>query len=108
MVADRLASLLAFHEEDPDDAFVRFALAREYEKRGDLATARATFEALVSDQPEYVGTYYHLAKLYQRLELSEAAVETYNQGIKHASALGDRHSESELRSALMELEIEGL
>jgi Tfp pilus assembly protein PilF len=108
MVADRLASLLAFREEDPEDAFVRFALAREYEKRGDAKAARTTFEALVADRPDYVGTYYHLGKLYQRLGLSQEAMQTWRAGIEQASQQGDRHSESELRGALMELEIDDL
>ncbi|MFT4605697.1 MAG: Tfp pilus assembly protein PilF [Rhodothermales bacterium] len=103
---DRVPLLLQYLEDDPDDAFTRFALASEYGKRGDHAAALDLFERLVTDQPAYVGTYYHLAALYRELDRPDEARATYEAGIAEASRQADRHSESELRSALMELEIE--
>ncbi len=104
MQADRLHALQAFHEEDPDDAFVRFALAQEYLKRGDIEEALRFFEGLVSKDPEYVGTWYHLGKLYQELGRSEDAVRTYTQGIAVAGRQRDTHAQAELRDALMQIE----
>ena len=106
MVTNRLEALLGFLKEDPEDPFIRFALASEYLKLDDTAPALETFEALVSDRPEYVGTYYHLGKLYERLERADDARKAYRDGIRVASAQGDLHSESELRGALMELEMD--
>lgn len=103
---DRIPLLLQYLEDDPDDAFTRFALASEYRKRGESAAALGLFEALVEEQPAYVGTYYHLAALYRELDRPDEARATYQAGIQEAARQGDRHSESELRSALMELEIE--
>lgn len=103
---DRIPLLLQYLEDDPEDAFTRFALASEYRKRGDHAAALQLFERLVADQPAYVGTYYHLASLYRELDRPEDARTTYQAGILEAGRQADRHSESELRSALMELEIE--
>ncbi len=102
---DRVPLLLQYLEDDPDDAFTRFALASEYRKRGEQAAALQLFERLVADQPAYVGTYYHLAALYQELDRPEEARATYHAGILEAGRQADRHSESELRTALMELEI---
>ena len=104
MQADRLRALQAFHEEDPDDAFVRFALAQEYLKRGDIEEALRFFEGLVSQDPEYVGTWYHLGKLYQELGRREDAVRTYTQGIEVAGRQRDTHAQAELRDALMQIE----
>ena len=52
---DRLTALLDFLRDDPDDAFTRFALAQEYAKRGSASAALGYYEALVADQPTYVG-----------------------------------------------------
>ena len=43
---DRLETLLQYHGEDPDDSFIRFAVASEYRKRGDLQAALTWFEGL--------------------------------------------------------------
>ena len=102
---DRLETLLEFHREDPKDAFTRFALASEYLKRERLDEALETFESLLGDRPDYVGTYYHLAALYRRLDRPDEARKTYESGIAEAVLQGDHHAESELRSALMELEL---
>ena len=101
---DRLNILLQYHEEDPDDNFIRFALASEYVKVGDDHTARVWFEALRDHDPDYVGTYYHLGKLYERLGEKQQALETYRTGADIATKLSDFHARSELQSALLEAE----
>lgn len=102
---DRLEALLQFYQEDPHDAFTRFALAQEYWKRGDLTQALHFFESLLADHPDYVGTYYHLARLYQVLGRQDDARRTYQQGIKVAQRLGERKALAELQDALMALEL---
>ena len=87
----------------PDDTFLRFALAKEYEKEGDDAAARAAYEALVADAPEYVGTYYHLGKTLERLGEDERAGAVYDEGIAVTKRLGERHAMRELAGARMEL-----
>lgn len=101
---DRLAQLLQFYREDPNDAFTRFALAQEYWKRGDTAQALRFFEELMRDHPDYVGTYYHLARLYRMLSRTEDARRTYRQGIEVARRLGEVKSLAELQEALRALE----
>lgn len=102
MSDDRLSALLDFHRDDPDDPFVRYALAQEYLKRGDTGEALGTFETLVADRPDYVGTYYHLGKLYEALGRTDEAVTTYQAGIEAATAASDLHARAELQSALLE------
>lgn len=105
MATDRIQRLLNFLEEDPGDPFVQFALASEYLKTGDEGAALQWFEKLVKEQPGYIGTYYHLGKLYERLGRSGDALRTYERGIEAALSAGDFHALSELRSAKMEVEI---
>jgi len=99
---DRLNALQDFLREDPDDPFTRFALAQEYRRRGESNRALALLEDLRRDHPDYVGTYYHLGKLYEELDSAVNAVATYREGIERAGALNDTHSRSELQSALLE------
>lgn len=101
-MSDRLSLLLQYLDEDPTDAFTRFALAQEYLKRGEDDQAAEYFEGLVRDEPMYVGTYYHLGKLYERMNRPSKATETYEEGIRIARELRDFHALSELQTALLE------
>jgi predicted Zn-dependent protease len=101
---DRLATLQAFLDDDPADAFTRFALAQEHLKRGEPAEALAHFEGLVRDRPDYVGTYYHLGKLYAALGRRADAAATYRAGAAEATRAGDAHARAELQAALLEAE----
>ncbi len=89
--------------ESPGDAFLKFALAKEYEKSGDDATARLHYEELRDWQPDYVGLYYHLAKTLERLQHDAPAFATYTQGMAVARRVGDQHALSELAGARLEL-----
>ncbi len=104
MSNSRIDRLYKFLEEDPDDPFVRFALATEYRKIGEVERALHWFEHLIEDRPDYVGTYYHLGKLYGDLGRIADAREVFTRGIETASLIHDFHSISELRSAKMQLE----
>jgi tetratricopeptide (TPR) repeat protein len=101
---DRLEALLAFLEEDPDDAFTLFALAGEYRKQGDLQQALGYYRRLLDDHPDYVGTYYHFGKALEEAGDTEKALGMYRQGIEVATRLNDFHARSELQDALLKAE----
>ena len=103
---DRIETLLQFLRDDPADPFTRFALAQEHAKRGDDAEALRYYEALVADRPDYVGTYYHLAKLYARLDRPDDAAGTIARGAEQATAAGDAHARGELQALLIELDLD--
>lgn len=102
----RLNQLLAFHEEDPNDSFVRFALASEYVKLKRWEEALTSFKELHLHDPSYVGLYYHYGKLLHRMGKPEEARQVYREGIEVATRITDFHARSELQSALLEMEIE--
>jgi len=106
MTSPRLIQLIAFLEESPEDAFILFAIAKEYEKLEQLEKALVYYQKLIALDPDYVGAYYHLAKLYDTLENFELAQTTYPQGIGVAKNVGDQHALSELMNAKMNLELE--
>lgn len=99
----RIEKLKEYLENSPKDAFLRHALALEYIKAGDDAGARALFEALLADEPGYVGSYYHLAKLLERNGDEPAAIQVYEKGMEEAKKAGDNHAYGELRGAYEEL-----
>lgn len=101
---DRLKALLEFYREDAHDPFTRFAIAQEHLKLGNASEAVAFFEGLVNDHPTYVGTYYHLGKLYDQLGREGDAHATFRAGIDIATAQNDTHARAELQSALLESE----
>jgi Tfp pilus assembly protein PilF len=103
---ERIEKLREFLAASPGDSFVRHALALEYVKAGDDATARTLFEELLAGDENYVGSYYHLAKLLERLDEKDNAIRYYELGMIKAKEAGDQHAYNELRSALEELTFE--
>ena len=96
---DRIAQLHQFLENSPGDAFVQHALALEYIKQGDDAAARNLFESVLSQNEDYVGSYYHLAKLLERTGERNAAIAVYEKGLAKSKALGENHAYNELLAA---------
>lgn len=101
---NRLQYLTQLLESSPKDSFVLFALAKEYEGAGDDVQALSFYLRLLESSPAYIGTYYHLGKLYERREDFQNAILTYKQGIEVSRQAGDRHAQSELQGALLNLE----
>lgn len=95
----RLTKLLEFLESDPNDPFVLYALATEYNTANQTDKAFEYYLKLVSDHPEYVGTYYHLGKLYEKCDRKDEAIRIYQLGMINARKKGDMHAFSELQAA---------
>lgn len=106
MGTERLKSLIKMYNEDPGDSFIRFAIAKEYEKIGDYQMAMEHYLSLKVDDPDYVGLYYHLAKLMEEMEDENQALSVYEEGIVIAKKLNDFHALSELNSAKTNLELD--
>ncbi len=98
MQSTRLQKLLDFYAAEPNDAFLKYALATEYIAINDFNTALIYFEDLILNHKDYVGTYYHLGALYEKLDRKDDAVKTYQQGMQVARSAGDNHAYSELQT----------
>ena len=61
-MSDRLKRLQSFLDASPGDSFILFAIAKEYEKLNQPNEALDHYLTLKSNDPEYVGLYYHLGK----------------------------------------------
>jgi len=95
----RLTKLLEFLESDPDDPFVLYALATEYNSSNETEKAFEYYYKLIAEHPDYVGTYYHLGKLLERQGDQDQAIPVYQQGMAVARNKRDMHAFSELQGA---------
>lgn len=93
-------------KNNPDDSFSKFALALEFRKEGDFKKARILFEDILSSDPDYVGVYYHLGKLYEALDRFKDAKELYEKGIDIADEQKEIRTKKELNEALQQLKME--
>ncbi len=105
MPASRIQELLDFLDKDPQDPFILYALALEYQKI-EPKPAKMYFELLIKEHPKYVATYYHAAKLYAETDEIERAREIYKLGVEVAEAQGDALALRELKSAWEMFEFE--
>jgi tetratricopeptide (TPR) repeat protein len=103
MSSARLEQLQQFLAKTPNEPFILFAIAKEYEKLEQLQDALQYYEQLTQNAPDYVGTYYHLGKLLEQLGQDQKAFFTYKKGMEVAKNAGDNHSLAELAGAKMEL-----
>lgn len=95
----RLLQLLQFLEQEPNDPFLQYAIATEYLNNNQLDLALFYYENLINNHKNYVGTYYHLGKLYETLNRKEDAIKTYEVGMQVARNAKNMHAFSELQSA---------
>ena len=100
---DRIEKLKEYLNASGKDSFLQHALALEYIKIGDDLAAKDLFNDILRREPTYVGSYYHLAKVLERLGDIEKAIRIYERGLEEAKAADDTHTYNELRAAYDDL-----
>lgn len=100
---DRVETLKSYLKNNPQDSFLQHALALEYVKAGNDPEARLLFENILSNDPAYIGSYYHLAKLLERTGKTDEAIKTYKSGMAACKQAGDNHTYNELKAAFEDL-----
>lgn len=93
-------------KKNPNDSFIKFALALELLKKDDVIKARVLFESILRQDPEYLGVYYHLGKLYEREGRLPDAKKMFTDGLKIAKVQQNKRTVLELNDALESLNIE--
>lgn len=102
----RLEQIIKMNMESPNDDFIIYALAKEYEKLGMIEKALDSYFNLKEKNPAYIGVYYHLGKLLEYNTRKHEAIEIFTEGIHMAKSIQDMHALSELQSAKLNLEME--
>ena len=100
---DRIQRIKNFLLTNPNDNFLQHALALEYIKVGNDADARILFENILAKSPDYIGSYYHLAKLLERTGATQEAIQWYEKGMEAAKEAKDQHAYNELQGAYEDL-----
>jgi len=96
----RIAELEALLDERPDDPFLIYALAREYEKNTGTMQALMLYEHLITNHPDYIATYYHYAKLLNTAGNKSAGMNLLEQGIERGTQMKEMHAVGEMRGLL--------
>lgn len=100
MSTERLDQLRAMLQEEPGDAFLRYAIALELKRKGDLDEATAALEALLQDDPKHIASYYQLALLLADANRIEEAMRCCEAGALQCVVTGDRKARAELLELL--------
>lgn len=100
---EKIHRIIELLEQYPSDNFLRHVLALEYVKAGDDGKARQLFQAILNEFPDQVGSYYHLAKLLERIGQKEEALKWYKLGMTESKKAKDNRTYNELQSAYEDL-----
>ena len=103
---DRIEKLKEYIKSNGKDSFLQHALALEYVKIGNDEEARKLFNEILKREPTYIGSYYHLGKLLERIGDIKKAMLVYKRGMEVAEASNDSHSYNELQGAFEDAEDE--
>src|SRR5262249_42827308 len=90
--------------EDPGDAFLRYGLALQCLREGDVLEGRSRLQALIDDQPDdQIAAYRPLGQ--SSLEAGETAEATaiLRTGVAKARVRGDWHAAGEMEGLLAQL-----
>ena len=100
----RVTALQEILQDNPNDAFARYALGLEYSGAGETEAALAEFAKLLEAHPDYTNGYFMSAQALARAERIDEARVMLQQGIESARRSNNRHALSEMESMLDELE----
>lgn len=107
MSAERLAQLRALLADEPGDAFLRYAIALELKRVGNMEEAVADLEALLRDHPAHVPSYYQMAVMLADLGRFPEAMAACDAGMLHSTVAGDQKARAELNSLKGSIEDHG-
>ncbi|MBS1545852.1 MAG: tetratricopeptide repeat protein [Bacteroidetes bacterium] len=96
MPSERLAQLHAMLADEPGDRFLRYAIALENKRNGNMEAAAADLESLLREDPKYIACYYQLAVILADLGRTAEAVEACKSGALQCLVTGDAKARAEL------------
>lgn len=99
----RMEKIKAMLKDDPQDTFLRYSLAMEYNSHGQDAEALAAFADLTKDKSPHVPAFFQAAQLLARLQRYEESRTFLRDGIEQARAQGDTHAAGEMAEFLAQL-----
>jgi tetratricopeptide (TPR) repeat protein len=102
----RLVKLEEMEKGQPQEPFIKFAIAQEHVNAANDVLAKTYFDWLLTNKPAYLPVYYQAGKLYERINDFARSKEIYRKGIELAKSTGEAKTAGELNEALMLIEDE--
>jgi thioredoxin-like negative regulator of GroEL len=99
----RLDQLLKMLAGEPQDTFLRYALAMEYRSLGEPVPAAENFLKLIGQHPPHVPSFFMYSQLLVETGEIEQARAILRDGIEQARAQGDAHAAGEMSQFLADL-----
>ncbi|HEX6987269.1 MAG TPA: tetratricopeptide repeat protein [Planctomycetaceae bacterium] len=96
----RRAQIEELLKADPDDVFLKYALAKELASEGDVPAALAAFDRVIAEHPDYVPAYFQKAQTLASEGEPDAARTVLTRGIEVARRVGDAHAAAEMTAFL--------
>lgn len=106
MKTERLEMIKKMLEQNPSDAFLKYAAALEYKKFNNREQAIVLLKELSREHPDYLATYYQLGKILEESGNIPEAISFYKNGKLIALKQNDRKALSEINEALVMLDAE--
>jgi tetratricopeptide (TPR) repeat protein len=100
----RVAALQQILNDNPNDAFARYALGLEFSGAGEIEAALSEFKRLLAAHPDYTNGYFMSAQVLDRAGRTAEARDMLHKGIESAQRTNNRHALSEMEAMLEELQ----
>ncbi len=100
----RIEQLQEMLEQEPDDAFLRYALAMEYDSMGDSEQSLLIYRELMEQQPAHVDSFFRVAQIQVRLGETNEARTTLREGIELAREQQLHHTAAEMSELLQAIQ----
>lgn len=104
--SSRLQQLYEMLKAEPNDAFLNYALAVEFEKGGKIDDAIAHLQKMIKSHPDYLAIYYKLGKLFEDQQKFNEAKASYLLGRELAVKQNNKKTLNEIEEALWLIEDE--
>ena len=96
----RLAKLEELLQQDPNDPFLNYAIAKELLSSGETEPGLARLKDVIESHPDYVPAYFQRGQSLHEDGQTDQAREVIEAGIEVAARTGDQHAEMEMRGFL--------
>jgi len=103
MEESRIETIEKMLSAEPDDLFLRYALAMELRKADRLDESLAAFVTLIDDDPPHVPAFFMAAQLLAGTGDVARARQFLVDGIRHAGIQGKQHAAAEMTELLATL-----
>lgn len=102
---DKIGFINEMLVKNPQDSYLRFAMAQELLSEGKEDEGIAMLEAITKDDREFVPAYYPLAKMLESKGRTSKAIKYYQRGLVMARKYNVLDVEGRIGEALMILDV---